>query len=444
MKPTRRNKPLTVVLNGRLVGEIVMATSGAVTFRYDQTWLDWEYALPVSLSLPLQMQAHIGAPVISYLENLLPDNQKIRERVAAKVGAEGTDAYHMLEKIGRDCVGALQFFADYDGEAGPPALDGDLLSDTQIADVIKNLATAPLGIVEEDDFRISIAGAQEKTALLRKDGKWLRPLGATPTTHIVKTQLGRLPNGVNLSRSVENEFFCMQFCRAMGANVANVEIHDFDDTRALIIERFDRRWTRQGKLIRLPQEDFCQALKYPPSQKYQADGGPDVKSCAALLAGSNTSTDDQLAFFQAQILFWLLGATDGHAKNFSLFLQPVTGFVMTPLYDILSAQQAADEGQIRHGPYRLAMSVGAKKHYRIDEITSRHFLQSAKEAGFGVSLVLDLLTRIFEDVPAAIDQTIALLPNDFPMDLCDALVNGIKARHRILGLGLSHNAKLDA
>ncbi|OSQ39585.1 type II toxin-antitoxin system HipA family toxin [Thalassospira mesophila] len=440
MKPTRRNKPLTVVLNGRLVGEIVMATSGAVTFRYDQAWLDWEYALPVSLSLPLQVQAHIGAPVISYLENLLPDNQKIRERVAAKVGAEGTDAYHMLEKIGRDCVGALQFFADYDGEVGPPAMDGDVLSDTQIADVIKNLATAPLGIVEEDDFRISIAGAQEKTALLRKDGKWLRPLGATPTTHIVKTQLGQLPNGVNLSHSVENEFFCMQFCRAMGANVANVEIHDFDDTRALIIERFDRRWTRQGQLIRLPQEDFCQALKYPPSQKYQADGGPDVKSCAMLLAGSNTPTDDRLAFFRAQILFWILGATDGHAKNFSLFLRPGGGFVMTPLYDILSAQQACDAGQIRHGQFRLAMSVGTNNHYRMDDAVPRHFLQSAKAAGLGVPLVAQLLDQICLQVPVAISKTLSLLPQDFPADLADILVNGIKTRHRILETGLAARA----
>ncbi|PKR55781.1 type II toxin-antitoxin system HipA family toxin [Thalassospira marina] len=443
MRSTRRKPPLTVVLNGRPVGEVAMAASGAVAFRYDQAWLDWEYALPISLSLPLQAQAHIGAPVIAYLENLLPDNQNIRERVAARVGAGGTDAYHMLEKIGRDCVGALQFFVDYTGNETSPEITGEVLSDSQIAGMIKNLSTAPLGIRAEDDFRISIAGAQEKTALLKKDGKWLRPFGSTPTTHIVKTQLGQLPNGVNLSHSVENEFFCMQFCRAMGANMANVEIYDFDDTRALIVERFDRRWTNRGALIRLPQEDFCQALKYPPSQKYQTDGGPVIKSCAALLSGSNTPINDQLAFFQAQILFWILGATDGHAKNFSLFLQPGASFAMTPLYDILSAQQAVDEGQIRHHQFRLAMSVGANNHYRIDEIVPRHFLQSAKAAGLGVALVSDLLTRIFDDMPAAIDKTIAVLPDDFPSDLCDALVNGIKMRHRMLGLGLTRDAELE-
>ncbi|MBQ2262470.1 MAG: HipA domain-containing protein [Loktanella sp.] len=159
----------------------------------------------------------------------------------------------MLEKIGRDCVGALQFVAG-DIPADPEGLQGEPVSDAQIAALLKNLTSAPLGI-EEDDFRISLAGAQEKTALLRKDGVWIRPLGMTPTTHILKTQLGVLPSGINLSDSVENEFLCMRFCRAMGMDVAEVEIVDFEDVRALSVTRFDRRWTRDERLIRLPQED---------------------------------------------------------------------------------------------------------------------------------------------------------------------------------------------
>ena len=259
MRASRRNPPLTVLLNGRLVGVIQMASSGAISFQYDTSWLGWQHALPISRSLPLTEQAHKGAPVIAYLENLLPDNQAIRERVAAKVHASSTDAYHMLEKIGRDCVGALQFIVDYDGSAPTGALEGDPLTDRQISDMLKNLASAPLGIEEDDDFRISIAGAQEKSALLYKDGQWIRPKGMTPTTHILKTQLGVLPNGVNLSDSVENEFFCMRFCKEMGSDVAHVEIVDFEDTRALSIKRFDRQWTKKGTLLRLPQEDFCQA-----------------------------------------------------------------------------------------------------------------------------------------------------------------------------------------
>jgi len=436
----RRNPPLTVLLNGRLVGEIRIATSGAISFTYAEEWLAWQHAMPISRSLPLTEQPHKGAPVIAYLENLLPDNQAIRERVAAKVNASGTDAFHMLEKIGRDCVGALQFVTEYDGSTEMPGIEGEKVSDDSIAHILKNLASAPLGIEEDDDFRISIAGAQEKSALLFMNGEWFRPKGMTPTTHILKTQLGILPNGINLSDSVENEFFCMRFCKEMGAEVAHVEIHDFGDTRALAIERFDRQWTKKGTLLRLPQEDFCQALAVPPSQKYQSDGGPSIKDSIGLLQGSNSPTEDQLAFFRAQILFWLLAATDGHAKNYSLFLRPGNSFVMTPLYDILSAQKAVDEAQVRHGQLKLAMSIGGRGHYRVDRVAPRHFLQTAKASGFGVPLVEKLLQEIHDRIPAAIEATLAQLPPDFPEALSSSIIAGVEARHRLLGLGLAAEA----
>jgi serine/threonine-protein kinase HipA len=422
---------LEVLLNGRAVGQIRMAGSGAITLQYAQSWLDWEYSLPISLSLPLREQVHQGAPVIAYLENLLPDNQAIRERVAAKVKANGTDAFSMLEKIGRDCVGALQFVS---GE--PPtysALEGDAVSDAQIADMLRNLAIAPLGI-EDDDFRLSLAGAQEKTALLKQDGVWIRPHGMTPTTHILKTQLGHLPSGIDLSDSVENEFLSMTFCRAMGADVAEVEIVDFEDVRALSITRFDRRWAKDGRLLRLPQEDFCQALGVPPSRKYQMDDGPTVNDCMRLLAASDRPTQDQSAFFQAQILFWLLGATDGHAKNFSLALRPGGGFQMTPLYDVLTAQKAVDDGQIRHNRMRLAMSLGNQNHYRVNEILPRHFEQTAKDAGYGVTLAKQLLEETSARLNDAIDATTGALPNNFPSALVASAIAGIRARSALLNV----------
>ncbi len=121
--------------------------------------------------------------------------------------------------------------------------------------------------------------------------------------------------------------------------------------------RFDRRWANDGRLIRLPQEDFCQALTFPPSQKYQIDGGPRIKESVGLLAGSDDGPEaDQRAFLRTQVLFWLLRATDGHAKNFSVALPP-GGFRMTPRYDVLSAQKAVDDGQFRQNQMRLAMAV---------------------------------------------------------------------------------------
>jgi serine/threonine-protein kinase HipA len=423
-------RKLMALLNGRLVGEIDMARSGAITFRYAHEWLDWEYALPISLSLPLQEQAHQGGPVIAYLENLLPDNPAIRERVAVRVGAGGTDAYNMLEKIGRDCVGALQFVTG-DFPSKPKALEGEPVSDAQIAAMLRNLATAPLGI-GEDDFRISLAGAQEKTALLRKDGEWIRPLGMTPTTHILKTQLGVLPTGINLSDSVENEFLCMTFCREMDMDVAEVKIVDFEDVRALSVTRFDRRWTRDGRLIRLPQEDFCQALSVPPSQKYQMDGGPSIADSMRLLAGSDRPNEDRLAFFKAQVLFWLLGATDGHAKNFSIALRPGGGFGMTPLYDVLTAQKAVDDGQIRHNRMRLAMSVGDQNHYRINEVVRRHFLETAKVVGLGQDLADSAIDEILDRIGGAIERTKTQLPAGFPKAILNSLVDGLFGRAETL------------
>ncbi len=417
---------MRVLLNGRLVGQLRLASSGAISFTYAQDWLAWDFAMPISLSLPLREEPHHGGLVIAYLENLLPDNQAIRERVAARVRAGGTDAWHMLEKIGRDCVGALQFVNGDDEPVGG-GLEGEPVTDAEIAALLRNLASAPLGIDEEDDFRISIAGAQEKTALLRRDGQWVRPTGLTPTTHILKTQLGILPQGIDLSDSVENEFLCMSFCRAMGADVAEVEIADFEDVRSLVVTRFDRRWTREGRLLRLPQEDFCQALGVTPSQKYQFDGGPGIVDGVRLLSGSDRAQEDQRAFFRAQILFWLLGATDGHAKNFSIAMRP-GGFRMTPLYDILSAEKAAAEGQIRQNRMRLAMSVGDGNHYRINEVIPRHYLQTAKTAGFGVPLVEELLLEVSERIEPALDATLAGLPADFPSELVDVVQAGVQAR----------------
>ena len=220
---------------------------------------------------------------------------------------------------------------------------------------LRNLASAPLGL-DADEFRISIVGAQEKTALLRYDGAWIRPSGFNPTTHILKTQLGVLPAGIDLSDSVENEYFCMSFCRVMGMEVAEIAIADFEDVRSLVVTRFDRRWAKNGRLIRLPQEDFCQALTFPPSQKYQLDSGPRIKEGVGLLAGSDDPEAGQRAFFRTQVLFWLFGATDRHAKNFSVALRP-GGVRMTPLYDVLGAQKAVDDGQFRQNRMRLAMAV---------------------------------------------------------------------------------------
>ena len=423
MARRRAHIPLNVFLNGRRVGVLRRASTGAIDFLYDQAWLTWESAFPISLSLPLRENRYIGAPVINVFDNLLPDSDAIRRRVAERVGAGGTDAYSLLAALGHDCVGALQFLPDGIDPGPAGKIEGKPVDETEVADIIQNLAAAPLGMGEDEDFRISIAGAQEKTALLRRDGKWYKPVGSTATTHILKPQIGRLPNGIDLSNSVENEFLCLKLLSALDVPVASAEIADFGGRRTLIVERFDRLWTGDGRLLRLPQEDFCQALSIPPTRKYQSEGGPGIKDILQLLKASDAANADLATFMRANIVFWLLGATDGHAKNFSIFLGSDGGFRMTPLYDVLSAQPSLDAKQIQRKQLKLAMSAGKSRHYALDEILPRHFVQTAEIAGVKVGLVRSIFKDLAENAEQAIGAAIDDLPDGFP----EAMTNSIRA-----------------
>ncbi len=425
----RHYAPLRVYLNNRPLGHLVKESSGAILFRYHEAWLNWERAFPVSLSLPLREDGYRGAPVAAVFENLLPDSDVLRRRVAEKVGARGTDAYSLLSVIGRDCVGALQFLPDEtDDTSDTTLIEGEPINEAEIEQLLGSLAQAPLGLNRDDDFRISVAGAQEKTALLWHEDRWLKPRGTTPTSHILKSQIGRLPNGIDFSNSVENEFYCLKLVEAFGLAVNQTTIRNFGSTKALVIERFDRHWTRDGRLLRLPQEDCCQALSIPPTQKYQADHGPGMVDLLNLLKGSDNPSEDQKTFLKAQILFWLIGATDGHAKNFSIFLRPGGTYSLTPLYDILSAQPNLRARQIERKQMKLAMSVGTKRHYRIDEIQARHFLQTGGKAGIPKSLIRDAIEEIADHAQDALSTVEKQLPSDFPGEIHDSVTAGIKAR----------------
>jgi serine/threonine-protein kinase HipA len=430
--PRAHYEPLNVFLNSRTVGQLRRELSGAISFQYDSSWLDWEFVMPVSLSLPLRKQAYSGAPVVAVFDNLLPDNDDLRRKIAARARAEGTDAYSLLSAIGRDCVGALQFLPP-DMEPGPAGVvDGEPINNMEIAAIIGNLAFTPLGITEDASFRISIAGAQEKTAFLYRGGKWYKPRGTTATTHIFKPSIGRLSNGVDLTHSAENEYFCLKTIAALGMKAAKPRLAAFGGKSVLIVERFDRRWTADGRLLRLPQEDCCQALSIAPTQKYQEDGGPGIVQILQLLRGSDEPEADQRTFMKANIVFWLMGATDGHAKNFSVFLRPGGRFQLAPLYDVISAQPSVDSKQILWKSFRLAMSFGTKPHYAFRQIAPRHFFQTAERAGIGKQVVPSILDELLKEVPAAIDGVVGELPAKFPEVITTSIANGIRNRLRIL------------
>lgn len=432
MARRRTRIPLNVYLNARLVGQLRRQASGAIDFQYDPDWLAWEHALPVSLSLPLREDRYIGDPVIAVFDNLLPDSEAVRRRIAERVHADGHDAYSLLSKVGRDCVGALQFLPEAI-EPGPAGVvDGRVASEQYIAAKLGDLTATPLGVDEDEAFRISLAGVQEKTALLRWEQTWHVPQGTTPTTHILKPRIGRLPNGIDLSQSVENEYLCMKLTAAFGLPTAAVEIADFSEHRVLVIERFDRRWTGDRRLLRLPQEECCQALSVPPALKYEADGGPGMAAILDLLKGSDEPDVDRRLFLKAQIMFWLMGATDGHAKNVSIFLQPGGRFRLTPLYDVMSAQPARDAHQLRKNKMKLALAVGDKRHYVIDSIMPRHFVQTARRNGVPEPVIAGIFEELLEQEGPAITQVMDDLPPAFPAALVQSIIGGLRQRLRLL------------
>ena len=432
MARPRTRIPLKVYLNARLVGQLRRQASGAIDFQYEPDWLSWEHTLPVSLSLPLREDRYTGAPVIAVFENLLPDDAGIRRRLAERVHADGSDAYSLLTKIGRDCVGALQFLPEGVEPGAAGAVKGRPVGEDYIARKIGDLSVTPLGVDEDEEFRISLAGAQEKTAMLFWKKKWHVPHGTTATTHIIKPQIGVLPSGVDLTRSVENEYLCLKLTAGLGLPSAHVAMADFKGNRVLVVERFDRLWTRDRRLLRLPQEDCCQSLSVPPMRKYESDGGPGMAAILNILKGSDDPEADRRFFLKAQIVFWLLGATDGHAKNFSVFLRPGGRFRLTPLYDVMSVQPAVDAKQLRRNKMKLALAVGDNRHYAVHEIMPRHFLQTAAKSGIPASAVQSILNELLEAGQSAVRKATEELPAGFPEELAQSIVSGLRARMRLV------------
>jgi serine/threonine-protein kinase HipA len=424
-------------MNGELVGEWRRPAGGGQEFLYAESWLSSKHARPISLSLPLRpSQEPYRAGVEAFFDNLLPDNRHIRERIQRRFRTQSIGAFDLLQEIGRDCVGALQLLPA--GEAPPTIrkITGERLTIDEVAQVLDMTLESALARHEsvEDTFRISLAGAQEKTALLLQDGVWHRPTWTTPTTHILKLPLGMNPQGIDLSTSVENEWLCSEIVRAYGIEVAKCRMDTFGQHKTLVIERFDRRLSTEGAwYLRLPQEDFCQATGTPPGLKYESDGGPGIPAIMELLLGSENSTQDRRDFMRTQLVFWMLAAIDGHAKNFSVFLLPKGAYQLTPRYDILSAYPVLGHGRGKLSPQkiRMAMAVSGKsRHYRWNEISARHWLETAKRCGFGeMKTVIEEVTAA---TPAVIRQVQRMLPRGFPEQIAETVLEGVQGAARRL------------
>lgn len=282
---------LIAYMNGELVGTLEKHKNGAHTFQYDKNWLTNAVTRPLSLSLKLQLPAITSDAVINYFDNLLPDSPQVRDRIVARYKASSKQPFDLLKEIGKDSVGAIALLPP-DRPYKKEPLSYEVLDNKKLETVLSAYKSdIPLGMLEEEeDFRISVAGAQEKTALLFVDEQWCIPKGNTPTTHIIKLPIGEIQQAnatLDLKDSVENEYLCIELARALGFAVPNVNIIQTDNIKALAVERFDRRWTKdRAGLLRLPQEDICQVFGMPSSIKYESQGGPGIAQIMELLMGS--------------------------------------------------------------------------------------------------------------------------------------------------------------
>jgi serine/threonine-protein kinase HipA len=237
-----------------------------------------------------------------------------------------------------------------------------------------------------------------------------------------------------MKHSVENEWLCSRLMAAFGLPVAACEILEFGQRKVLSVERFDRALRTDGWIARVLQEDFCQASGLPSSKKYESDGGPGIREIIRILDTGSNAVGDKRAFIKAQILFWLLAATDGHAKNFSIFLEPGGRYRLTPFYDVLSAWPVIGKGRnlFEYKRLKMAMCVRSKNaHWKLWEIRARHWIAVAKAAG--LSAGADILLEIAGEIPKAIESVNSQIPSNFPSELSDKIFECLQQEAPRLG-----------
>lgn len=344
---------LSVFLRGRPVGSLERTGSSRYRFAYSEDAIEGDRSDPMarlSASLPLREERFKPSESAPFFEGLLPEGA-VRAAVAGKLGISEGNGFGLLAALGADCAGAVMVLPEDQppGSAGGPPLP---LSESQVAELLRDLPRDPLGVdVDPGGVRLSLGGVQDKLILIRlPGGEFAQPLGGMPSNCLLK------PEHERFEGLAVNEAFCMKVAAAAGNEVARTELLEFDGIRCLYSERFDRTVDADGATVRLHQEDMCQALGLPPTQKYEAEDGPSVASVIALLRRqpSPRIALDVNAFVRAVLTSFLLGNSDAHGKNFSLLYDPAAGVRLAPLYDVVST--AVYDGLTP----RLAMAIGGE------------------------------------------------------------------------------------
>lgn len=380
-----------VVRFGERVVARLLTDGDRFGLSYDPGWLSGTDAFAISLSLPLREAPHEGGAAHWFFSNLLPEGA-VREAVCARLGISVDNDLALLRAIGGECAGALSIT---EPEQSPAASDDDayeLLDDRRLQRMLET-DVVPL-LIGGAPTRLSLAGAQDKLPVAIFEDRIHLPLAGAPSTHILK-----LPNR-RYAHLPLNEAFVMGLSARIGLETAAVDVVTRTDPPSLLVERFDRRLVGASKVVRLHQEDLCQALGLPPKRKYEQEGGPSLVSVL------HTIRDhvQQPVVDVGRLIAWqafnvVVGNCDGHAKNLAL-LYDQHGLRLAPFYDVLST---------RHYPAldrRMAMSVGGRREPT--ELHRAQWEQFARDAGIGPRVVLDTVRTVaeqtLESIPAWIKE----------------------------------------
>jgi serine/threonine-protein kinase HipA len=387
---------LIVLLGGNVIGRLHQDARGRLTFVYDQNWREAADAYPLSLSMPLTAKEHGPDTVEPFLWGLLPDNEIVLQRWGQKFQVSPRNAFALISHVGEDCAGAVQFSSPERLQAvqsgGRDAVEW--LDEHDIAERLRTLREDHAAWrLQRDTGQFSLAGAQPKTALLLERDRWGIPSGRTPTTHILKPPTG------SFEGHAENEHICLALARTVGLPTATSQVRRFENEIAVVVERYDRQ--RSGnKILRVHQEDTCQALGVMPTRKYQNEGGPGVSQVIDLLRTYSSAGQEDLAYFVGAICFnWLIAGTDAHAKNYSLLIAGGPRVRLAPLYDLASVLPYND---IDLHKARLAMKIGDE--YRLLQIGLRNWQKLARDLRLDAGELIDRLLGMAEKLPDEISK----------------------------------------
>jgi serine/threonine-protein kinase HipA len=365
---------LVVLINNKVVGYLWLDETKKFCFEYSKKWIE-SCKIPLSLSISIREEPYLNDEAHAFFANLLPE-QKMREVVARNLGVSKQNDYGLLEKIGGDCAGAVSVYPD--GKTFPKETHRyRKLSLLELKGIINDLPQRPL-LAGEKGIRLSLAGAQKKLPIYYRDETFQLSDGRAPSNFILK------PAIEGLDGTVENEAFCMRLAKEIGLDVPKSFIADLEGLLVFAISRYDRKSTN-GKIERIHQEDFCQALNIPPEFKYEAEGGPGFAQSVNLVREKSVKAMKDIASLLDWLIFnFLVGNSDAHGKNISFLLLP-SGPVLAPFYDLLSTRiyhhyglaeglamkigGESDPSKIRRENWEhLSQDIGIKPRYTIDRI----------------------------------------------------------------------------